>query len=120
MWGLLGLGALNAGLDIFGGFGRAARIRAETAEAVRRFTMKGEKTISEATAAGAASGITADSESLTKTLTDMSTELKRQADWMRAAGSSQANAAALSGGLEGAESLFGSVFRFGQSRNWFR
>lgn len=117
----LGVGALSAGLDIFGGFGKADRIRAETAEMVRRFTMKSEKTISEAGAlGGGASGVTSDSGSLTKTLSDMTAEFRRQADWMRQAGEAGASASEMSGLFSGLGDLGGSVFKFGAANNWFR
>ncbi len=65
---------------------RARMQRAETDEAVRRFTAEGEKRLGMARAAGAASGVEFESGSLQTYLGEMAAELRRQVEWMRKSG----------------------------------
>ncbi len=116
----LGLGALKSGLDIFGGFQRADRMRRETDEMIRRFTLQGNRAVGKAQAAGAASGVEYDSGSLTAYLTNMTSEFRKQVDWMRQAGEAGASASELSGVFGGLGDLGGSIFNFGAANKWFR
>jgi hypothetical protein len=116
----LGLGALNAGFDFLGGMDRADKIKKETEEMVRRFTIQGQKTVGQATALGAASGVDSESASLTKYLTDMSAEFQRETDWLRSSGEAQADAAKMSGMFQGFGQLGSSLFSFGSANNWFK
>jgi hypothetical protein len=106
----LGLGALKVGSDFLGGMDRADKIKKETAEMVRRFTIQG---------LGAASGVDSESASLTKYLTDMSVEFQRETDWLRSSGEAQADAAEMSL-LQGFGQLGSSLFSFGSANNWFK
>jgi hypothetical protein len=116
----LGVGVGSSILGAAFGFDQADAQRRETAEQVRRFSLLSSRTYSRAQAAGGASGMTADSGSLTKYLADMSSEFTKQIDWMHQAGNSRADAtefSALASGLSG----FGqSIFKFGAANNWFQ
>jgi hypothetical protein len=116
----LGLGALNAGLDISGGFDKAKRIRAETGETVRRFMLDAQRKMSSTEALGNASGVEGDSTSLTKYLMDMGNEFRKQADWMKSSGEYMAGSAETSGMNQAIGDIGGSLFSFGQSNNWFK
>lgn len=118
--GALAIGIFKGASDIFGGFGKADAMRRETAEQVRRFTRQGERTISTATALGAASGVTADSGSVTTYINDMTTEFTKQLDWMKQAGAAGANASELSGLFNGISDVGGSIFQYGKLNNWYR
>jgi hypothetical protein len=76
--------------------------------------------MSHGASAGGASGITADSGSLTKYLADMSAEFTRQANWMQEAGDQRADATRISSLFNGISSFGSSLFSYGQANNWFR
>lgn len=114
----IGVGSSIAGGVL--GFDQADQQRAETAEQVRRFNLLAHRTESLATAEGNASGITSDSGSLTKYLSDMTAEFGRQADWMKTTGEQRAENTEMSALFGMAGDLGGSLFKFGAANNWFR
>lgn len=115
-----GLGAGSAILGAKYGFDQADQQRAETAEQVRRFNLIAQRTASEATALGNASGITGDSASLTTYLSAMQKEFSRQADWTKEAGDIRADNTEMSTLFGTAGDLGGSMFKTGAANNWFR
>lgn len=114
----IGLGSSILGAKF--GFDQADLMRQETAEQVRRFTMYARHQEGAATAAGAESGITSDSHSLTKYLSDMTAEFTRQADWMKQSGNRAADLQDSSTLFNALSSFGGSLFSYGQSNSWFR
>jgi hypothetical protein len=114
----IGIGSSILGASL--GMDQADQQRKETAEQVRRFQYVRDRTQSEATAVGMASGITEDSGSLTKYLADMSKEFGRQTNWMKEAGENRASATETSAYLGMMSNMAGSAFQFGQSNNWFQ
>jgi hypothetical protein len=114
---------IGVGSSILGakfGFDQADQMQKETQEGLRRFFRTSAKTYSMAQAQGGASGITADSGSLTKYLADMSAEFTKQANWMQEAGDQRADATRISSLFNGLSSFGSSLFSFGQANNWYR
>ncbi len=116
----LGVSALGAGGSLLSAFSAAREHRRQVDEEVRRFEAGAKRTVSEATARGAASGVEADSGSLQTYLAAMSEEFTRQADWMHRTGYTQARAEEQAGILGAATGLGGALFSFGASNNWWR
>jgi hypothetical protein len=116
----LGIGVGSSILGAAFGFGQASQQRAETAEQVRRFLLLKRRTESETEALGNASGITSDSGSLTKYLSDMNAEFTKQASWMYQAGANKANATEISSLFGGMKDFGSSMFQYGSANNWFR
>jgi hypothetical protein len=94
--------------------------RAETDEAVRRFSAQSRTRISEGRALGAASGIESDSTSITSHLTRMTTEFDRQAEWMKSAGYAGADITKQASDVRYAGDVAGALFQFGAANNWWR
>lgn len=99
---------------------RARLQRRETDEQLRRFNAEAEQRLGMARAAGAASGVEFESESLQNYLDSMSTEFRRQAEWMRRAGYRGARITEQAGNFGLVSDLGSSMIRFGQSNNWWR
>lgn len=118
-WGALAGGVLGAAFSFLSGDNKANLQRQQTDEQVRRFQDRNAQTQGQATAAGYASGTTGQG-SLSMYLNDMSTEFRRQSDWMRQAGYAQADATQSASTFGLASDIGGSLFKFGASQNWFK
>jgi hypothetical protein len=116
----LGVSAAGAATSWWNRLGQADQMRRETDEALRRLRLVQEQKLGAAAAAGAASGVTADSASLTRHLSAMSGEFRREAEWAAAAGYGAAGATSKAAGFGLATDIAGSLFRFGESNAWFR
>jgi hypothetical protein len=116
----LGLGAVGAVGNLFSASAAASARRREVAEQVRRFEADAARAVSAGRAAGGASGIESDSASLQGYLASMSDEFKRQADWMRKTGTTQARLGMQAGILGAATGIGGALFSFGAQNNWWR
>jgi hypothetical protein len=125
-WALAAAGASMATSMIGAGSSRrlgrkaAALQRAETDEAVRRFGAEAQGVLSTTKARGAASGIEADSSSLTTYLSGLAAEFKRQQDWMRDAGYRGARLTAQGANARFIGDVGQSLYAFGASQNWWR
>jgi hypothetical protein len=116
----LALSAISAGASLISAFGQSSAQRRQTDEQVRRMQAQAAQTVGTTQAAGAASGIEFDSNSLQAHLAAMKAEFERQATWTRRAGYAAADATAISGVLGAGGDLGGSLFRFGAANNWFK
>lgn len=97
---------------------QADQLTAQTAESVRRFKAQAAQEVGGARAAGAASGIEADSASLNNLVGRMEAEYKRQAELLQRAGDNQAGAVATAGTI-GLFGDFGSaLFSYGRNAGW--
>lgn len=117
---VLGLTVAKGVSSLLSGQEAARQKRAETTEAVRRLRLDQSRTLGQAQAVGAASGVEFSSASTQTYLASMSAEFKREADWMTRAGSAQASAASNAAGFNLATDLGAGLFQFGASNNWFR
>jgi hypothetical protein len=115
-----GLGVASAFGSFFGGRDRAAEMRAQTREQVRRDQLGHNVTVGTARVRGAGSGIDFESTSLQDYLTAMQDEFKRQEDWTLRTGMKQASAmqASAAWGLIG--DLGGTMTQFGAANNWWQ
>lgn len=116
----LGVGAASAAGSWWLSRERSRLQRAETDEQLRRFDAEAEKRLGMARAAGAASGVEFESGSLQTYLGEMAAELRRQVEWMRKAGYAGARITDQAGTFGLVSDLGSSLFRFGQSNNWWR
>lgn len=116
----LAVGLFNAGMSMKSGFDAASRRRRAAVEAARRLRIGHERTLSATTAAGAASGITADSGSLQTYLTTMADEFRRQENLLLKSGIEEADAMRSSAAFGLVGDAAGSLFQFGAANNWFK
>ncbi len=98
---------------------QARLARVETDEAVRRFWAGGMARLSSARAIGAASGIEADSSSLSTYLDAMTKEMTRQGDWMRDAGYAGIDITKQAANARFVGDIGSTVFDFAKSMNWW-
>jgi hypothetical protein len=118
MFGILsaGLGIAN-GLFSLGAAGRAAdRRRAAVMETARRLRLTHERTLSETTALGAASGVTMDSAGLQTYLTTMADEFRRQQQFALRAGIDEVNSMEEAAGWNAFGDIAGSMFSLAGGR----
>lgn len=115
---LLAIGAVSAGAQLWSGFGAAGAKKAQVREQTRRMDLERQKTVSEATALGVASGITSDSASLQTYLASMNEEFKRQIDTFRRSGFQDAEAMRTSAVLGAGTTLASSLFSYGAATKW--
>lgn len=99
---------------------QAQLMREQADESLRRTRMRNQQVLGEAKAAGAASGVEADSSSLTNFLQQMSDEFARQEFWAKKAGDLAADATESGAKWELAGGLGGALFNYGQNNNWFK
>lgn len=79
-----------------------------------------DRSISEATALGVASGITEDSNSLKAYVDSMTKEARREEDYTIQNGETAAGASKLAGMFGAAGDLGAGIFSFGAANNWFK
>lgn len=121
MWWLAGMAAVQAGAGILNARAQAAQQRREAEEQLRRQTLQDEAMVGDATALAGASGVEVTStSSLSRYLTAMTAELRRERLWAEDAALRGAAATETAGLLGGAADLGRGLFQAGQMSNWGR
>lgn len=119
---LLALGAgIAGGLGrLFGSDAEADQREREARERARRQRISNLQTLGKAEAAGYASGITPDSASLQLYLSTMAEEMRKESDWAIKTEMQSASDVRTAGVFGAVTDIGSSVFKFGESNNWWR
>jgi hypothetical protein len=99
---------------------QAKRMRQQTEEELRRKALADAMKVSEATAAGAASGVQLESPSLQVYLKAMRDEMSRQSDWIRKTGGANAGAVSSAGDIGLFTNLGSTFLNYAKQNNWWK
>jgi hypothetical protein len=119
-WGALIGGVAGGILGLAGGNAAAAAKKRQAEEAIRRLRIHNAQVLGEAGVGVASSGVDQGSASLQTYLTDMTAEMKRQLDWTRKTGSTDAAQVQQTATFGAMTDIAGAVFKFGQQNNWWQ
>lgn len=120
-WWMAVPAALQTTGAIVGAIGQrrqADLVRRFGAEQARRMRFEHDRTIGEAAARGAASGVEFESESLQKYLADMTQEFRIEEDWVRKAAEAEAKAMRTASTFSMFSGIGSSLLSYGQMTNW--
>lgn len=109
----VGMSVASAANSYFGGQDAARRRRRIIDEQTRRMRLEHDRTISLATATGAASGIEFESQSLQTALTTMTSEFRSQEDLFRKTGYQEASDMGQAGTWNAFGDIAGGLFALG-------
>jgi len=119
-WGALAGGAIGAGAGwLFGSEAADAKKKAALEQA-RRADAGNQLRLGEGSALAGASGVESGQGSLQLHLNNMAAEFKRQNDWNVKQAEQGADLSGLSNDFNAYSNLGGSLFKFGQSNNWWQ
>lgn len=115
-----GLGLASGVIKYFGSQEQAAAMRRQAEEEARRQTLQNAQTYGGAVGTAGASGAELDSNSLQGYLGAMREEMKRQVEWARRAGSTNASNVASAGAFNLGTDIGGTLFNYAKANNYWR
>jgi hypothetical protein len=116
-----GVGLVGGLSKYFGGQATADAMRRQAAEELRRKKLQDAQVFGQATAAGAASGIDfQESTGLQSYLTEMQTEMRRQQEYMRRAGATNAGNVSSAAGFGLFTDLGSTLSSYAKDNNYWR
>ena len=119
MWWLAAMAAYKAASSIVSSQQQAGQQARDAREASRRLQLQHAQTLGETQVAEGASGVAAGS-SLQLHLNSMTSEFKREEDWQRRAGMTQASATRTAGLWGGTSDMANGMTQWGQASNWWQ
>ncbi len=119
-WGALIGGMAGAGYGWWKSHEQAQQQKLELIEKVRRMKAAQKQVMGTAVSRAAGSGVEFDSQGIQTFLGAMQSEFDKQLDWVRRSGGKSMSSTQQEGSWNFASDLGSSMFRFGESNNWWR